>query len=453
MPRVLISVRVDDEQMARLRAAAPTLDLVSAPGGIALRPPGPLDLMEPTCPTWHPDLNLAVLLPTIDAIIAYDLPPDLRARAARLRWVQVFHAGVDGVWQPYLAEPELAVTTVSGTHPIPMTEFVEACCSISPSASGSSTTSRRGASGARPSSTSCTARPSRSSATASSARCSPRRCTGSACASSPCSAHPIWPCRCRRSWRLAMPPPICSWRWPRRATSSVSCPRTPETEGLWNDATFAALPRGATFINIGRGRTVDEAVLLRALKFRPARRRRTRRLRGRATAAGEPAVGAAQRLDRAALRQRDSPLHRPRVGDRRRQPPALRRRPTAAQSDRQAVALLRSTARHHRTRRSASSASSRTIAAADRTPLTPPTDLPAHRAMTSAVPVSSLKRASLTAPSAPGVQGACSVVGRQNGARWRWRSSRAASKTGSSWPRGCGGRLSKPTAVWTRGSV
>ena len=43
-------------------------------------------------------------------------------------------------------------------------------------------------------------------------------------------------------------------------------PRTPETEGLWNDATFALLPRGATFINIGRGRTVDEAALLRALE-------------------------------------------------------------------------------------------------------------------------------------------------------------------------------------------
>jgi hypothetical protein len=80
--------------------------------------------MEPTCPAYHPDLDLPALLATIDAIVAYDLLPNLRALAPRLRWVQLFHAGVDGVWQPYLADPDLVVTTVSGTHPIAMTEFV-----------------------------------------------------------------------------------------------------------------------------------------------------------------------------------------------------------------------------------------------------------------------------------------------------------------------------------------
>jgi phosphoglycerate dehydrogenase-like enzyme len=42
-------------------------------------------------------------------------------------------------------------------------------------------------------------------------------------------------------------------------------PSTPETQNFWNDATFALLPRGALFVNIGRGRTVDEPALLRAL--------------------------------------------------------------------------------------------------------------------------------------------------------------------------------------------
>jgi phosphoglycerate dehydrogenase-like enzyme len=43
-------------------------------------------------------------------------------------------------------------------------------------------------------------------------------------------------------------------------------PRTPETEGFWTDATFSLLPPGAVFVNVGRGRTVDEAALLRALR-------------------------------------------------------------------------------------------------------------------------------------------------------------------------------------------
>jgi hypothetical protein len=81
MPRVLISVHVTDEQVARLRAASPDVDIVSAPGGIALRPPSPLDLMEPTCPVYHPDLDLPALLADIDAIVAFALTPELHQQA------------------------------------------------------------------------------------------------------------------------------------------------------------------------------------------------------------------------------------------------------------------------------------------------------------------------------------------------------------------------------------
>lgn len=42
-------------------------------------------------------------------------------------------------------------------------------------------------------------------------------------------------------------------------------PHTPDTEGLMDDAAFAATRRGATLINIARGVVVDEAALLRAL--------------------------------------------------------------------------------------------------------------------------------------------------------------------------------------------
>ncbi len=43
-------------------------------------------------------------------------------------------------------------------------------------------------------------------------------------------------------------------------------PHTPETEHLLQAREFALLPRGALFINIGRGATVDEAALINALQ-------------------------------------------------------------------------------------------------------------------------------------------------------------------------------------------
>ncbi|HRP47630.1 MAG TPA: D-2-hydroxyacid dehydrogenase [Trueperaceae bacterium] len=42
-------------------------------------------------------------------------------------------------------------------------------------------------------------------------------------------------------------------------------PHTPDTEGLMNDAAFAATKRGSTLINIARGVVVDEPALVRAL--------------------------------------------------------------------------------------------------------------------------------------------------------------------------------------------
>ncbi len=42
-------------------------------------------------------------------------------------------------------------------------------------------------------------------------------------------------------------------------------PHTPDTEGLMNDAAFAATKRGSTLVNIARGVVVDEPALVRAL--------------------------------------------------------------------------------------------------------------------------------------------------------------------------------------------
>lgn len=47
---------------------------------------------------------------------------------------------------------------------------------------------------------------------------------------------------------------------------AITLPHTPETEGLFGAAAFAALPRGAFVVSVGRGRVVDEAALLATLR-------------------------------------------------------------------------------------------------------------------------------------------------------------------------------------------
>jgi phosphoglycerate dehydrogenase-like enzyme len=265
MPRVLINVRVDDSQIARLRAAAPRCDLVVASGGIALRPPGPLDLMEPTCPVFHPDLDLPALLKTIDAIVAYDLPPDLRALAPRLRWVQLFHAGVDGVWQPYLADSDLVVTTVSGTHPIAMTEFVLGVLLYFAKRLGVFREQQlrhewrkevvdelHGATVA------IVGYGKIGQALAETLRGLGMRVIGVRRTPDPVASTPP------AIAALYAPDDVARALAEARYAVSI-LPRTPETEGFWTDATLALLPPGAVFVNVGRGRTVDEAALLRAL--------------------------------------------------------------------------------------------------------------------------------------------------------------------------------------------
>lgn len=265
MPRVLISIRVTDEQMARLQAAAPGLDLVGAPGGIALRPPTPLDAMEPTCPAYHPALDLPALLATIDAIVAYDLTPELRRQMPDLRWVQVFHAGVDGVWQPWLADPAIAVTTVSGTHRIAMTEFVlslllyfakrldrfreqqarhewrkavvDELHGATLAIVGFGTIGR---------------------ALAAAAAALGMRVVG--VQRTPDPTAPLPPGVAAVYATADLPRALAGARY----VVSI-LPSTPETPGFWNDAAFGLLPPGAVFVNVGRGRTVDEGALLRAL--------------------------------------------------------------------------------------------------------------------------------------------------------------------------------------------
>ncbi|MET0430195.1 MAG: D-2-hydroxyacid dehydrogenase [Microvirga sp.] len=52
---------------------------------------------------------------------------------------------------------------------------------------------------------------------------------------------------------------------PQADVVALTCPLTPETEGLIGAAALAAMKPGAHLVNVARGRVVDEAALIRAL--------------------------------------------------------------------------------------------------------------------------------------------------------------------------------------------
>ena len=54
--------------------------------------------------------------------------------------------------------------------------------------------------------------------------------------------------------------------WPAADVITLHCPLTPETEGLINRKTIAQMKDGAVFINVSRGRIVDEEALSDALR-------------------------------------------------------------------------------------------------------------------------------------------------------------------------------------------
>ena len=89
---------------------------------------------------------------------------------------------------------------------------------------------------------------------------------------------------------------------------ALTCPLTPETEGLIGAAALTALKPGALLINVARGKVVDHAALLNALAEGAGARRRARLLSRRTVAGRIPFLGDAERADYAAYRRRNRAL-------------------------------------------------------------------------------------------------------------------------------------------------
>ena len=98
MPNVLVTTAFDDTQIDRLRRVSPKLTVTRA---------------EPVTADYS----------TAEILYGGVLPRD-RARAPHLKWVQVHMAGVNGLYEhPLYADPALALTTASGVHAATVAEY------------------------------------------------------------------------------------------------------------------------------------------------------------------------------------------------------------------------------------------------------------------------------------------------------------------------------------------
>jgi len=119
----------------------------------------------------------------------------------------------------------------------------------------------------------------------------------------------------------------------------VTTPETPDTLGMFNARLFSRMKRGAYFINIARP-LCRHARPDRGSAVRPARGCRPRCRRSGAAAARQPVMGHAQCADHAACRNPRHPLSSEMGSDPSRKLPALRRWSAAAQRRRQGKMVL-----------------------------------------------------------------------------------------------------------------
>ncbi|HUS16186.1 MAG TPA: D-2-hydroxyacid dehydrogenase [Chloroflexia bacterium] len=124
---ILVNFPLAEAEQAAIRAVSPRVQLdmsmmpeapeAAAPGG-ATRP----------APGWRrlSDAELAPLLARAEVLFTFRFPVEWLAAAPAIRWVQLTSAGVDHMIEAGLfrARPDVAVTTASGIHAVPISEHV-----------------------------------------------------------------------------------------------------------------------------------------------------------------------------------------------------------------------------------------------------------------------------------------------------------------------------------------
>jgi D-2-hydroxyacid dehydrogenase (NADP+) len=129
---VLVSAWVTQEQLDRMKSAHPRLVIHGEPGGIAIMTAEEaakhrIIITGIDYPVFRSDIDYNQLLAQAEVIFATRIPPDVVKRAPRLRWIQFTSAGVDHLWNPTLRDANIIVTSTRGIHVIPLSEFVLSC--------------------------------------------------------------------------------------------------------------------------------------------------------------------------------------------------------------------------------------------------------------------------------------------------------------------------------------
>jgi phosphoglycerate dehydrogenase-like enzyme len=115
---VLALSSLQEKDLCRIKAVSPRLRVTDASH---LVPQTPFK-SEPPDPAKEQELDR--LLKEAEVLFLLMPPRDVIARAPRLKWIQTISAGVDRTLTPDIAASPVIMTNVSGMHAAPISEFV-----------------------------------------------------------------------------------------------------------------------------------------------------------------------------------------------------------------------------------------------------------------------------------------------------------------------------------------
>jgi phosphoglycerate dehydrogenase-like enzyme len=267
---VLVAARVTKEQLERMRALHPRLVIHGEPGGIAIMTADEaaehnINITGLDYPEFRRDLDYQSLLARAEVLFATRIPPDVVRRAPRLRWIQFTSAGVDHLWHPSLGEANIAVTTTRGIHAYPMAEFVMSCVLVFAKGIPRLLQQQRERQWSKFLVEELLGTTMVLLGVGEIGRTIARLAKAF-------GIHTVGIGR-RAARNQATPefdelltadalPGVLA----RGDSVVASLPLTDRTRGLLNESMFRAMKPSAVFVNVGRGRTLDEAALVRALR-------------------------------------------------------------------------------------------------------------------------------------------------------------------------------------------
>jgi D-2-hydroxyacid dehydrogenase (NADP+) len=115
---VLVLAPVDDECLRRISAVSPLVAVTDA-SRLAVQP-----AFQSTKKDHEVSSELDSLLSRAEILLGLRFIPDLIKRAPRLKWVQTMSAGVENILTPDMIDSPVILTNVSGIHTVQITEMV-----------------------------------------------------------------------------------------------------------------------------------------------------------------------------------------------------------------------------------------------------------------------------------------------------------------------------------------